>query len=102
MNRPFDVLIIGAGIVGSTCAFEAALAGLRVCIVERDIPGGGATAAGMGHIVVMDDSDALLKLSRYSQVLWNAFVQDEPALHEYTRCGTIWVAADAQEMQAVE
>ncbi len=101
MVEAFDVLIIGAGIVGAACALEFSLAGLHVGVIECDTPGSGATAAGMGHIVVMDDSQAQLMLTRYSQLLWNSLVQDEPERYEYTRCGTIWIAADEQEMQAV-
>jgi glycine/D-amino acid oxidase-like deaminating enzyme len=101
MAESFDVLIIGAGIVGAACALEFASAGLRVGVIECDTPGSGATAAGMGHIVVMDDNEAQLMLTRYSQKLWNALVQNEPERYEYTRCGTIWIAADEEEMQAV-
>jgi glycine/D-amino acid oxidase-like deaminating enzyme len=96
----FDVLIVGAGIAGAACAYELASAGASVGVLECDAVGSGATAAGMGHIVVMDDSPAQLALTRYSQKLWDAFVQDAPARHEYTCCGTIWVAADDGEMQA--
>src|SRR5438270_13160520 len=102
MAEAFDVLIVGAGIVGAACALEFALAGLRVGVIECDTPGSGATAAGMGHIVVMDDSEAQLMLTRYSQTLWNTLVRDEPEHYEYTRCGTIWIAADEEEMQAVQ
>lgn len=35
-NEPFDVLIIGGGIAGTGIAREAALAGLRTALVERD------------------------------------------------------------------
>jgi glycine/D-amino acid oxidase-like deaminating enzyme len=57
MTSPtFDVVIIGAGIVGSACAAECVSARLKTAIVEAKIIGGGATAAGMGHLVVMDDS----------------------------------------------
>jgi glycine/D-amino acid oxidase-like deaminating enzyme len=56
----------------------------------------------MGHIVVMDDSEAQLILTRYSQTLWNTLVQEKPNHYEYTRCGTIWIAADEEEMQAVQ
>lgn len=101
MAESFDVLVVGAGIVGTACALEFALAGLRVGVIECDTPGSGATAAGMGHIVVMDDSEAQLMLTRYSQLLWNSLVHDEPEHYEYTRCGTIWIAADEEEMQAV-
>src|SRR2546429_5064032 len=101
MPEMFDVLIVGAGIVGASCALEIALAGVSVGIIERDTAGSGATAAGMGHIVVMDDSQAQLALTSYSQALWHDLVQSEPEQHEYTRSGTIWVAADDEEMQAV-
>jgi len=97
----FDVLIVGAGIVGAACALELASAGLSVGVLERDVVGSGATAAGMGHVVVMDDSPAQFTLTRYSQTLWDAFAQDAPADHEYRRRGTIWVAATAAEMDAV-
>ena len=74
MNRSYDALVMGAGIVGAACALELATAGMRVAIVERDAVGSGATAAGMGHIVVMDDSEAQFALTSYSQMLWNALV----------------------------
>lgn len=102
MAESFDVLIIGAGIVGAACALELATAGLRVGVIECDTPGSGATAAGMGHIVVMDDSQAQLALTRYSQTLWNTLTQEAPDRYEYTRSGTIWIASDAEEMQAVQ
>ena len=101
MRRTFDVLIVGAGIVGAACALELASAGLSVGVIECDTVGSGATAAGMGHLVVMDDSEAQLQLTRYSQTLWEELVRPDPRPHEYTRCGTIWVAEDASEMQAV-
>jgi glycine/D-amino acid oxidase-like deaminating enzyme len=99
--QTFDVLIVGAGIVGCACARECAQASLRVGIVEGNMPGGGATAAGMGHIVVMDDSPAQLNLTRYSRSLWQELI---PKLHdtvEYETRGTLWVAADEEEMAEV-
>ena len=62
--------------------------------------GSGATAAGMGHLVVMDDNAAELALSAWSLELWRGFVGEQPGRHEYSRCGTIWVAADDEEMAA--
>src|SRR5579863_5957184 len=97
----YDVVVAGAGIVGAACADELARRGLRVAVVDRDIIGGGATAAGMGHIVVMDDSDAQFALTRYSQELWQELRPELPDDVEYEQCGTIWVAADEQEMAEV-
>jgi glycine/D-amino acid oxidase-like deaminating enzyme len=93
-----DVLIVGAGIVGAACALECAESGLRVSVVEEDVIGGGATAAGMGHIVVMDDSEAQFALTRRSQQLWQALGPTLPASAEYETPGTLWVAADDEEL----
>jgi glycine/D-amino acid oxidase-like deaminating enzyme len=97
-SKTFDAIIIGAGIVGSACAAECARAGLSVAIVEAGIVGGGATAAGMGHLVVMDDSEAQFALTRYSQQLWNEISDELPREVEHDPCGTIWIAADDEEM----
>jgi D-hydroxyproline dehydrogenase subunit beta len=97
----FDVLIVGGGIVGLACARECALGGMHVAIVERAVIGGGATAEGMGHIVVMDDSEAQFALTRYSQQLWQELASEWPATAEYEQCGTLWVAADEEEMAEV-
>jgi glycine/D-amino acid oxidase-like deaminating enzyme len=102
MSDVFDALIIGAGIVGTACAYELAKAGLSVAIIERDTVGSGATAAGMGHIVAMDDSPAQLALTHYSQTLWDEFVADAPQMHEYSQCGTLWLASDTEEIQALQ
>jgi glycine/D-amino acid oxidase-like deaminating enzyme len=102
MNKDtYDVVIVGAGIVGAACADAFAGRGLRVAIVDRDVVGSGATAAGMGHIVVMDDSDAQFALTNYSQRLWQQMRPELPDDVEYEQTGTIWVAADEEEMTEV-
>ncbi len=98
----YDVVIIGAGIVGAACAAECAREGLSVAIVEAGIVGGGATAAGMGHLVVMDDSEAQFALTRYSQQLWDEVSAELPREVEHDACGTIWIAADDEEMAEAE
>ena len=97
----FDVAIVGGGIVGAACAMECAAAGMKVVVLESDAVGSGATAAGMGHIVVMDDSDAQFALTRYSQELWRAMVAELPPDVEFVAAGTLWVAADEEEMAEV-
>jgi D-hydroxyproline dehydrogenase subunit beta len=100
-KESYDVVIVGAGIVGAACADVFAQRGFRVVVVDRDVVGSGATAAGMGHIVVMDDSDAQFALTHYSQRLWQELRPQLPDDVEYDQSGTIWVAADEEEMAEV-
>jgi glycine/D-amino acid oxidase-like deaminating enzyme len=101
ISANYDVVIIGAGIVGAACAAECAREGLAVVVVEARMIGGGATAAGMGHLVVMDDSEAQFALTRYSQILWDEIKRELPREVEYEACGTIWVATDDEELAEV-
>lgn len=97
----YDVAIIGAGIVGAACAMRLSAEGLKVIVIEANEIAGGTTAAGMGHIVVMDDSEAQFALTNYSQKLWKDISTELPKDCEYETCGTIWVAANDKEMNEV-
>lgn len=96
-----DAVIVGAGIVGAACAASLSASGLRVLVLDSNGVAAGATGAGMGHIVVMDDSEAQLALTGYSRKLWNELAPELPAEAEHDRCGTIWIAADEDEMLEV-
>ena len=95
-----DVIIVGAGIVGAACARALARDGMRVTIVDAAMIGGGTTAAGMGHVVVMDDNPAQLALTQYSRELWQELADELPEDCEFDSCGTLWVAEDDEELSA--
>jgi glycine/D-amino acid oxidase-like deaminating enzyme len=88
-----DAIIVGAGIVGAACAYYLAQEGIAVAVIDAEFAGAGATAAGMGHIVVLDDDP----LSVYSQgLLW---ALDPPGIG-LDRCGTLWVAETPDQLSA--
>lgn len=97
----FDAVVVGAGIIGAACAARLAREGLKVAIVESDRPASGITSAGMGHLVAMDDSEAQFALTAYSRKLWEEFAGEMPESCEFEHCGTLWVAADDEEMSEV-
>jgi len=49
-SKPYDLLIVGGGISGACIAWDAALRGLRVALVEKG-DFGGATSAGTSKLV---------------------------------------------------
>ena len=99
-ERP-DAIVIGAGIVGAACARALAAEGLMVLVLDAQFVGGGTTSAGMGHLVVMDDSPEQLTLTALSLTLWRELAEALPKAVEYDACGTIWIASSDREMDAV-
>ena len=94
-------IVIGGGLVGAACADVLGRRGLRVTLIEAGSIGAGATAAGMGHLVVMDDSPAQLALTARSLERWEALAPSLPDSAQYRPCGTIWVASDDEEIAGV-
>lgn len=97
-----DVVVVGAGIVGAACAHELAKQGADVLVLDRAGVGGGVTAAGMGHLVLMDDSPAEFALSAWSRDLWLELAPRLSAREAFVRCGTLWVAADDEEYEVAQ
>ena len=100
VGRKADVIVIGAGIIGAACARRLAREGYRVSVV--DDRRAGATAAGMGHLVCMDDNPAELALSAYSLRLWREVTGCMPQACALRGCGTLWLADKVDEMAIAE
>lgn len=98
--RP-DAIVVGAGVVGAACAEALSAEGLRVLVLESRFAGGFTTSAAMGHLAVMDDSEAQFALTELSCRLWRERAGERPADCEDDGCGTLWVAADEEEMALV-
>lgn len=100
MKCDSGAIVVGAGIVGAACAEALARRGLSVRLL--DARSGGATAAGMGHLVTLDDNDAELALTRDSIARWRAWA---PAMDEgcaFRGNGTLWLAASDEEWALAE
>ena len=98
MSGAHDVLVVGAGIVGAACALALREAGLDVALVDAATPGSGVTAAGMGHLVALDESDEELDLCLLSLRLWADFFEAHPGVGEASHCGTLWVAESDEQL----
>lgn len=95
-----DVIIIGGGIIGAACADELASQGLHVWVLDCQRP--AATAAGMGHLVVLDHSPAELALGEYSVRLWRELAPQMPENCAMRNNGTLWLACNDEEMAEAE
>ncbi|NKB88387.1 MAG: FAD-dependent oxidoreductase [Acidobacteria bacterium] len=102
MKTP-DAIVVGAGIVGAACARALARDDRRVLVLDA-APGtaGGATAAGMGHIIITDDSEAQFELCHRSQQLWDELAPEFPVGVQRDECGCVWVAVDDEDLEAAQ
>ena len=98
MSAAADVLVVGAGIVGAACALTLRRQGLRVTLFDAAAPGCGVTAAGMGHLVALDETDEELELCLLSLKLWRDFLREHPGVGQPSHCGTLWLAENEHQL----
>jgi len=90
-----DVVIVGSGVVGAACAYELALAGVRVLVVDRGHLTSGTTASGEGNVLVSDKPPGPeLDLARTSVARWADYARELPHGFEYEPKGGVVVASD--------
>lgn len=74
-----SVLIIGGGLMGASSAWELALAGARVTVLEKSIPGAEASSAAAGILgaeAEAHEEGPMLALCRYSRGLYPKWVRN--------------------------
>ncbi len=84
----YDVAVVGGGIIGLACALRAQQRGLRVCVLERGEPGGGATRAAAGVLAPDPETPGFTRLAARSAELWPSFAAELGDVG-YTRCGSL-------------
>jgi glycine oxidase len=108
MPRPPDIVVIGAGIVGCSIAYELARRGASVQVVEERTAGMGATHAAAGmlapHLEVRSHP-SFLNLAVRSLGLFDEFVArvqaDSGMSIQYRRTGTLQVAMNDDAMREI-
>ena len=75
--KTFDAVVIGAGVVGSSCALALAQAGLKVSVLDRGAIASGTTSAGEGNILLSDKELAPeISLAKYSRDAWFSIAEE--------------------------
>jgi len=104
-ERSFDLVVIGGGVIGLSCAWRAAQGGARVAVVERSRPPAGATRVAAGMLAPVGElsfgEPELLKLTLAAAGLYPDFVAELEAASGlatgYRRDGALHVALDRDE-----
>ena len=107
MARP-DVIVIGAGAIGSSIAYQLAKEGVKVMVFDRGLVGGQATQASAGMIMVHQDRTTpkpYASMAAESARLFSALaaeLRDRTGMDiGYRRAGMLRVAFDDADEQAL-
>jgi glycine oxidase len=103
------VVVIGGGVIGLAAGWRLSRSGLRVVVLDRDVPGAGTTRVAAGMLAPIAEADAaevpLLALGIAAARMYPEFVEElreasglDPA---YLACGTLMVARDRDEAEAL-
>jgi glycine oxidase len=104
MNRNYDLVICGGGVIGLSIAMETALHGWRVAVLEASEFGKAASWAGAGILpagAAVTPSDPLEQLRSLSHRLhgeWALRLREMTGIDtEYRRSGGVYIAATPAE-----
>lgn len=106
-RRTYDVVVVGAGIVGLACAWRAGQAGLSVLVLDRGAPGAEASAAAAGMLAPVTEAEfgeeALMRLGLAGRAAWPTFaaeLSERSGLDlEYRETGALVVAVDRDDAE---
>lgn len=104
-KRSFDVVIVGGGVIGLACAWRLAQRGAEVAVLEKGLPGEGATRVAAGMLAPVGEltfgEPELLELTLAAARMYPEFVAElEGASGKstgYERLGALHVALDRDE-----
>jgi len=96
-----DVIVVGAGVVGASCAYYLAASGARVKLLDRSFVASGSSGACEGNVLAWDkELERELPLALRSAELWAELAERLPDDFEYDRKGSVVVAETEQELAA--
>ena len=99
----YRAVVVGAGVIGCSVAYQLARRGVRVCLVERGAICSGTSSACDGGLLLQTKKPGLhLDLARASLALFPQLAEELPGDFEYQRASAMLVSRDAATRAAME
>jgi glycine oxidase len=108
-KRSYEVVIVGAGVIGLSCAWRAAQRGRRVAVIEKGRPPAGATRVAAGMLAPVGElafgEPNLLRMTLAAADLYPDFVAELETASGlstgYSREGALHIALDRDEAEGL-
>ncbi len=103
MAERFDVVIVGAGVVGCSIAFQLSRRGrVRTALLEREaLPGSGSTSKANGGIRAQFTTDVNVAMSLASMGILDALAAEIGEPPVYRRAGYLFVTGEPSRLAAM-
>ena len=102
MERASDVVVVGAGIVGSAAAYFLARRGARVSVIERGPVPGEQSRKNWGFVRQQGRDPLEMPLVVEANRMWRGLEHELGADIEWTAGGNLGLAADEARMARLE
>ena len=100
-NRKYDLVIVGAGVMGTFCAYHALKKGKSVLLLEKDAQPNEASVRNFGQIIPSGQSiENGFAWGRKSLKIYRE-LQEESAI-SLTKNGSFYIASTESEMAVME
>ncbi len=97
-----ECVVIGGGVIGVSCAFRLAEAGVGVLLLDRGELGGGSTAKAAGGIRSSFTSRVNVELGLRGLAAYSAFSRDFGTEIDFRRDGYLYLVTDPADVPAFE
>jgi sarcosine oxidase subunit beta len=98
-----DLAVVGGGIIGASCAYQAAKRGLKIVIIDQQTPAAGTSGACDGYVSISSKKPGLMMaLAAASKRIYPELVKELPVDPEYMPSGGMLVVEDPNDMGKLE
>ncbi len=102
MSDSFDVIVVGAGIAGTTSAYYLAKRGARVLVLEKGEVAGEQSSRNWGFVRQQGRDPAEIPLMMQSNEIWRGLERELNADLEWIQGGNLITFADERERRGWE
>jgi sarcosine oxidase subunit beta len=104
MDQQASVIVVGAGVIGCSIAFQLARMGKRdVVVLEREpLPGAGSTSRANGGIRAQFTTEANVRMSLLSMEILDALEEEIGQPPAYRKAGYLFLTDSPEKLTAME
>jgi glycine/D-amino acid oxidase-like deaminating enzyme len=100
MAETYDVIIIGAGIMGCSTAWQLAQQGMRVAVLEKEIIGAGSTGESSAIVRQHYSNELTARMALYSLRVFQNFREQVGGASGFTSTGFL-ALTDADDREGL-